>query len=129
MHKVVLNNGVEMPKPTAHSGDGKHARIGHPAKPARLDGERRQVDGDDFMTTLLEMQSHSTGSTADVQHPAANVPHGAALMGQPLFERSKVGRSACGGAKPAIVAFNDLGRRNAPIMVIDQPTVSILFRR
>jgi len=55
--KVVAehDDGVELTKPATDSRNGTNARIAHSAQQARFHRERRDVYGDDIVTTTLQM--------------------------------------------------------------------------
>jgi hypothetical protein len=66
--KVVAkhDDGVELPKPATDSRNGTNARIAHAAQKGRFHRQRRDVDGDDIVTTTLQIQRDTSRAAAHV---------------------------------------------------------------
>jgi hypothetical protein len=74
------------------------------------------------------MQRDPACAATHIEDRATDLLHGPPLMGGPLLERGEVRWGSCRYAKPAVIAFNDFDRRQAPIVSVYEAAVCVFLQ-
>ncbi len=71
---------VERPVGAAHTGSGEQADVTDSPLPGRADRAGRHIDGEDLVSSRLEVDRDATGTAPDIEHSPAYVLHRRTLV-------------------------------------------------